>query len=365
MDPSAPARPLLVTHDTELLDDLLRLAAAAGVEPTVAHHAAQAVPEWARAPLIVVGADLLSAAAALDPDPRRHVVVAGRGADAREGPVWEAALRVGAEAVLSLPADESRLAGLLTESAHGRAELSPVVSVVGGRGGAGASLLALALAMAAQRRGLHAALVDADPLGSGLDTLLGSEDVAGDRWGDLVGRQGRLNWPALRARLPDVRGAALVTWAQGTTAAVPPAAMRAVLACAARGADLVVADLPRASEPASDEALRRSSVVLLVVPSELPAVFAAARLVPRLRRAARDLRLVVRENGTGLGADDVARTLDLPVGARLGTDRALLRDARRGTAAAGTRSSPLTDCADRLLGGLVPANAPTPGRTPA
>src|SRR5690625_481867 len=212
MDASAPARPLFVTDDPDLLDDLLRLAAAAGVEATVAHHAAQAVPDWTRAPLVVVGTDLLPAAAELDLGPRRQVLVVGRGTGSREGPVWEAALRVGAGAVLSLPGDESRLAGLLAESAHGRAERSPVVSVLGGRGGAGASLLALALVMAVQRAGMHGALVDADPLGSGLDALLGHEEAVGDRWGDLVARQGRLNCSALRARLPSVRGAAVVTW---------------------------------------------------------------------------------------------------------------------------------------------------------
>ncbi|MUL39590.1 P-loop NTPase [Streptomonospora sp. PA3] len=355
---SAPARPLLVTDDPRLLDDLLRLAAAAGVEATVAHHAAQAVPEWARAPLVVVGTDLLPALAKLDLEPRRHVLVAGIGPEAGGTEVWEAALRAGAQAVLSLPADESRLAGLLTESAHARAGRSPVVSVVGGRGGAGASVLAIALALSARRSGLRSALVDADPCGSGLDTLLGCEEAAGDRWGDLVAREGRLNWSALRSRLPDLGGVALVTWEQGPAAAVPPAAMRAVLACAARGSDLVVADLPRAPDPAADEALRSSSVVLLVVPAELPAVFAAARMAPRLRRTARDVRLVVREDGSQVTAADVARTLDLPLAGRCPAERGPLRALRPGTPLDCARSAPLSSLAARLLTDLLPASPP-------
>ncbi|MDT0304036.1 septum site-determining protein Ssd [Streptomonospora wellingtoniae] len=354
MDPSAPARPLLVTEDPRLLDDLLRLAAAAGVEATVAHHAAQAVPEWDRAPLVVVGADLLPALARLAPEPRRHVLVAGLGDSVHGAEAWEAALRVGAGAVLSLPADESRLAGLLTDSAHARAGRAPVVAVVGGRGGAGASLLAIALALSARRAGLQSALVDADPLGGGLDALLGREEAPGDRWGDLVARQGRLNWSALRSRLPDVCGAALVTWGQGPAAPVPPTAMRAVLDCAVRGADLVVADLPRAPDPAADEALRRASVVLLVTPAEVPAVFAAARAVPRLRRTAGDVRLVVRKGSSAVTAPDVARTLGLPVAGRLRLERGLTRRLRNGTVPADTRSSPLAECADRLLAGLLP-----------
>ncbi|GAB3453583.1 septum formation initiator [Streptomonospora sediminis] len=365
MNTPAPARPLFVTDDPDLLDDLLRLAAAAGVEATVAHHAAQAVPEWQRAPLVVVGTDLLSAAAELDPAPRRHVVAAGLGAGARGTHVWESALRAGAEAVLSLPHDESRLAGLLTESAHARAGHSPVVSVVGGRGGAGASLLALALALAAQRAGLHSALIDADPLGSGLDAQLGREQAPGDRWGDLLAREGRLNWAALRARLPAVCGTPLVTWEQGPAAAVPPAAMRAVLTCAARGSDLVVADLPRAPDPAADEALRRTSAALLIVPADLPAVFAAARMVPRLRRAAAEVRLVVREFGTEISAPDIARTLNLPLSGSFRTERRPLRSLRRGAPSTGSRASPLHGFADRLLSDLLRTDPPGTDHRPA
>ena len=48
-------RPLIITDDQELLDDLLRVAAAAGVEVDVAHAAAHARPYWTPAPLVVVG----------------------------------------------------------------------------------------------------------------------------------------------------------------------------------------------------------------------------------------------------------------------------------------------------------------------
>ncbi|GAA4919466.1 septum site-determining protein Ssd [Streptomonospora salina] len=365
MDASAPARPLFATEDPRLLDDLLRLAAAAGVEATVAHHAAHAVTEWNRAPAVVVGVDLLPALARLDPPPRRHVLVAGLSAHRHGAEVWEDALRTGAAAVLSLPADEPRLSALLTESAHARAEHAPVVAVIGGRGGAGASLLAIALAGAARRANLRSALVDADPLGSGLDTLLGREDAPGDRWGDLVARHGRLNWSALRSRLPEAGGIALVTWGQGPAAEVPPAAMHSVLTCAARGSDIVVADLPRGPDPGADEALRRASTVLLVVPAEVPAVFAAARTAPRLGRSARDVRLVVRESGGDVSAADVARTLDLPTACRVRADRGLLRGLRAGAPAApdDPRSSPLAGTVDRLLSDLRSASGPSAADT--
>ena len=58
------------------------------------------------------------------------------------------------------------------------------VAVVGGCGGAGASVLAAALAVTAVRHGGRALLVDCDPLGGGLDLVLGAEHVAGLRWPD-------------------------------------------------------------------------------------------------------------------------------------------------------------------------------------
>ena len=46
--------PLFVTRDDTLLDELLRLAAAAGVTPDVAHDGAAALRGWAAAPLRTV-----------------------------------------------------------------------------------------------------------------------------------------------------------------------------------------------------------------------------------------------------------------------------------------------------------------------
>ncbi len=52
--------PLIVTEDVELLDDLLRLCAAAGAEPEV-HHGPPAQPGrrggWEQAPMVLVGDD--------------------------------------------------------------------------------------------------------------------------------------------------------------------------------------------------------------------------------------------------------------------------------------------------------------------
>ena len=62
--------PLFVTGDETLLDELLRLAAAAGTTPEVAHDAAGGLRAWQKAPLVLVGEDVAADLAR---------VVAGRG----------------------------------------------------------------------------------------------------------------------------------------------------------------------------------------------------------------------------------------------------------------------------------------------
>lgn len=57
-------RPLLVTADPNILDDLLRLAATAGVEVEVAYDLPAVRRSWNGAPLVVLGPDLLDRCAA-------------------------------------------------------------------------------------------------------------------------------------------------------------------------------------------------------------------------------------------------------------------------------------------------------------
>jgi len=55
---TATDRPLLLTRDPDLLDDLRRLSVAAGVEPDVVTTAAAGRRLWSAAPVVVVGDDL-------------------------------------------------------------------------------------------------------------------------------------------------------------------------------------------------------------------------------------------------------------------------------------------------------------------
>ena len=67
--------PLIITRDDTLLDELLRLGAAAGVVPTVAHDGGAALRGWSASPLVLVGVDVLDEHARLQPSRRDGVHV--------------------------------------------------------------------------------------------------------------------------------------------------------------------------------------------------------------------------------------------------------------------------------------------------
>ena len=56
-------RPLVVTADAELLDDVLGVAAAVGVAVDVAVEPGACRPQWTTAPLVLLGVDLAPALA--------------------------------------------------------------------------------------------------------------------------------------------------------------------------------------------------------------------------------------------------------------------------------------------------------------
>ncbi|MET9621238.1 septum site-determining protein Ssd [Streptomyces sp. NPDC006464] len=314
------AGPLIVTQDLALLDDLLRLCAAAGAEPQV-HHTVPDRRVWAEAPLVLVGDDV--AARCRGVARRQDVLLVGREPD--DPDLWRTAVEIGADGVLRLPDAEGRLVGRIADATEGVGRQALTVGVIGGRGGAGASTLACALALAAARTGRRTLLVDGDPLGGGLDVLLGGERAEGRRWPDFAASKGRVAGGALEESLPSVRGLRVLSWDRGDAVAVPPEAMRAVLAAARRRGGVVVVDLPRRLDEAVTEALAQLDLGLLVVPGELRAVAAAHRVASLAGLVLTDLRVVVRgPYAAGLDEQWVADALRLPLAGELPHDPDLL-----------------------------------------
>ena len=351
-----PARPLAVTADPDALDDLVRLSAAAGCELEVAVDAAGARRSWAAAPVVVVGEDLLDACARARLPRRADVVVLGQDLD--DAGIWQRAVRLGAEHVVFLPDAEQWLADRFADAAEGGVPDGVLVAVLGGRGGAGATTFACALAVTAARTGRSALLVDADPLGGGVDLVFGGERDSGVRWPDLVDTRGRVPAAALSGALPQMQGLSVLSFDRGRTGALPVQALEAVLSAGRRSHQLVVADLPRNLDETTRSVLALTATTVLVVPAELRAAAAAARVAAAVGALCADVRLVTRgPSPAGLTGPQVAAALALPLLADLRAEPGLDLALERGQAPAQRVKGPLSGACHLLLEELLPAPA--------
>ncbi|MCY7373354.1 MAG: hypothetical protein LH461_06615 [Spirochaetaceae bacterium] len=346
-----PDRPLLVTSDPDLLDDLLRICAAAGAEARVANDVAAARGAWTEAPVVVLGDELSRSALASGLPRRGDLLLVSRDLDDAE--VWSRAAALGAESVVLLPRAQSLLVERLTAACGEPSAGAVTVAVVGGRGGAGASPLSCALAVTAAGSGWRTLLVDADALGGGLDLVLGCEDAPGLRWPDIGAVGGAISASALRSALPTVDGLHLLSWDRGDEHVVSAATARAVLAAARPVHELLVVDLPRRVDAAAEVVLVAADLVLLVVPTEVRAVAAAARVAAYAGLLARDIRVVARGPApSGLTPELVAERLGLPLAGRLKPEPGLARSLERGEPPARSGRGPLADLCRSLLGDL-------------
>lgn len=355
-------RCLIMAEDPELLDALLRMAAAAGVDVARAVDGTDARRWWTAAPAVLLDPDAAQRCARVGLPRRDGVVVVVRGEPSPQ--TWQLAVSVGAANVAALPEGEGWLVGLLADAVArpaptGRSGV--VASVVGGRGGAGASLLATATAVAAARAGTDALLVDCDPLGGGLDLLIGAEQAGGLRWPELTVADGRVQSAALHAALPH---AALPSPGHGELAVLSCArsahgpehtSVSAVLDAGRRGGETVVCDLPRYPTEAALAALGASDLTVLVVPADLRSCAAAGRVAEMLREHTRTVEIVVRgPSPGGITAREVARSVGLPLLGSMRAEPGLEEATERGRLP-GTGRGALADAACAVLDRLSEA----------
>jgi secretion/DNA translocation related CpaE-like protein len=346
-------RPLVITSDPELLDDLVRIALTAGTEVDAAPDAGSGRRAWSTAAAVVVGRDAAEACARARLPRRSGVVLIGDDLD--EAGIWQLGVEVGAEHVVFLPDGEAWLVEMLAEAVEPVRFSGELIAVVGGRGGAGATTLSAALAVTASRLGHRTLLVDGDPLGGGIDLVFGGESDPGVRWPDLGATRGRVPGSALTGALPRMNGLSVLSWDRSDVLQVPPEAMETVLEAGRRSCEIVVADLPRALDDAGRSVLSLASLVLLVVPAEVRAAAAAARVATQLAPLCADLRLVVRgPSPSGLGADEIARVLSLPLVGFLRPEPSLELALERGEPPARRSRSPLAGLCEALLRDVLP-----------
>lgn len=349
-----PARSLVVTADPDVLDDLLRLAATAGTELEVATDGGAARRSWSTAPFVVVAADAVDSCARLRLPRRPEVALLGQDLD--DAGIWQRAVEVGATHVVFLPDAEQWLTERFADAAESPGTDGALVAVLGGRGGAGATTFASALAVTATRAGRSTLLVDGDPLGGGIDLVFGGEHDHGLRWPGLLSTRGRVPAAALSGALPRMQGLSVLSWDRGRTDAVPLEALEAVLSAGRRAHELVVVDLPRCLDEAGRAVLAAATTTVLVVPTEVRAAAAASRVAAAVGDLCVDLRVVTRgPSPSGLGGDQVARALGLPLLAELRSEPGLDAALEHGVPPAQRGRGPLSVACSRLLEDLLPA----------
>lgn len=308
---------LLLTSDPVLRDGVLRLVAVAGRGAETGPDPAAARGAWADSATVVLGADLLAFARESVLPRRTSVLVVA--AHEPEPEVWAGALALGAEAVLVLPDDEGELVALLAAPVR-PAVRALTVGVVGGSGGAGASVLSGALALSCARRGSSVVLIDADPGSGGLDLLLAAEDEPGARWPDLRAVTGSLAPDALLRALPSVHGVHLLSAARDPD---PPGGSRPlgpVVEAARAGADVVLLDLPRGRPEVLDLLVPRCDRLLVVVTADVRGAASARALLPSLAATAAPQLVVRRRARGGCDVDELAAWIGAPVAAELDDD---------------------------------------------
>lgn len=348
---NAAAGLLALVSGSALRDEVDRVAAAVGVRVIQLGVALPSRKAWSAAAAVVLDEEAAVRCGEARLPRRAHVVVL-TGAESTTL-TWQAGVAVGAQRVLGLPAEANELVAELAEAAEsvrGARRRGDVVAVIGARGGAGASLLATALA---QRAG-EALLVDLDAYSGGLDLLAGTENAAGLRWGDLRRQSGRLTWPALHAALPRHGPVTVLSGAARgdrtrRVGDIESATVEAVVEAGRRGGVTVVCDLPRGPSEPAEAALGAADLVVVISPGEVRACAAGAALVPRLRAVNPNIGLVVRGPAPGgLRAAEVGEIVGLPVLAALRAEPRLAERLEHAGLRLHRRSA-LAAAADRIL----------------
>jgi secretion/DNA translocation related CpaE-like protein len=322
------ARPTIVTGEQRLLDQILRLCAAAGTTPDVLSDAEATRRAWPRAAAVMVGSDMLGAVARLGLPRRSDVLVVTDSRDSEA--LWQSAVRLGADDVITLPVAEQDLVERLADLAEG-VRRAHTIGVIGSCGGAGATTVATGLALTAARSGRPVTLVDADPSGPGIDMVVGCEDREGLRWPDVAATTGRVSAPAFRAALPSVGSLSILSWDRASARPTQAVGLEAMVRAAQRSAQFVVVDLPRHVDEAALNGLTLCDALVLVVPTTVAAVACAMRVSAELTPMCSELRLLVRTAPGGtLSPQRISELLGVPVAGCVSTRRSVARAVNNG-----------------------------------
>jgi secretion/DNA translocation related CpaE-like protein len=180
--------------------------------------------------------------------------------------------------------------------------------------------------------------------------LFGAEGAPGLRWPELTQVSGRLSAAALHQALPSAYGVSILSHQRSRTCDPGTEAMLAVTRTGRRAGDVVVADLPRQLSAGSSALAGAADLVLVVVPAEVRACAAAARVAAALSLTTESARVIVRTvRGATLAPDVVAGNVGLPLAGVLRTETGLVAALERGDAPAGRGRGPIAALSRGLL----------------
>lgn len=341
---------LALVDDHALHTDIDRVVAAAGLRIVRANDPSSRRVWTSAAAILVDSAAALRCAARGLPRRARVLLISGAAPGSAD---WEAAVAVGAQQIVTLPTGAHELMAVLADAVEAVRDAGthgPVVAVLAGRGGGGASVFATALAQAAT----DSLLIDGDPWGGGLDLVVGSETEPGLRWPDLSLAGGRVNYPALRDALPRRNGVTVLSGSRvlsgdQTSNDIDVAPLSAVIDAGSRGGVTVVCDVARRPTAAAEIALAAADLVVLITTADVRSCAAAAATAQWVVAGNPNAGVVVRGPAPGgLRPVDVARIVGLPVLASMRPQPGIEALLERGGLRLGPRS-PLARAARKVL----------------
>lgn len=289
---------LAVTTDVGLMDDIRRLVMASAQEVHCANSVGEAQSRWAEASLIFLGSDQVSAVrSAAMPQREKLVVVAQAGST---DTIYREAMSVGAEQVVQLPDDESWVTDHLAQIDAEEGRRGLVVAVIGGSGGVGCTSFVAACAMAARSLGKSPVVVDLDSVGCGLDVVLGGDEPQpGVRWSELYRVSGRVPGKSLVDGLPRVGEIPVLSWGETQPQLPSREALGIVLDSLKTSFDVVLVDLPRASQDIAKVVMSRAQVVSFLARSGVIGGLAAKRAAEWILESHSTVDLLVRPRAGG------------------------------------------------------------------
>lgn len=330
---NATCRPVAFVTDEPLLDDLQKLAVAAACELERVPDAPAARDVWSQAPLIILDAGGVAQCIAASLPRRAAIVVLMT--DPEPPGLWKQAMEIGAEHVVSLPGAEPWLVNALADAAEGPpSDTGRVLAVLGAKGGVGASVFSVAVALTALKSGDNTLLIDCDPRGGGLDVVLGAEAEDGLRWPDMQLSAGRVAAASLHTSLPTRRkGNAQLTLLSGARKGEGPApdAVAAIIEAGRRAGEIVVCDVPRHLDAAAWSAVEKADLTVIIATAEIRAAVTAKLLAKELTYRGANPQLIVRgPSPGGLRPDEIAASVEIPLLATMRPEPQLSQSLERG-----------------------------------